>query len=279
MNGAITPNPFMAYLTGTIPTNEHFGHNMKSIELKYKRFGINFNVSASLPERWSELTAGQLIAIVKNHSAEISEIELLAAFLSIKKDIVAKLTDFQRYSIAVELEFLQDFKPLYSFTIRTIKGLNAPRPRLEGMSFGQFIYVDTYHEIAVTTDDNSQLDKFIACLYLPENKQFDEKLIQDHADFVAIFIRPEEKTAISLNYRLVKEWICKQYPLLFQASEPETSDLEETQSTKNKRGSDWVNVYESLVGDDIVNQDKYAELPLHTVFRYLTTKIKENARR
>ncbi len=252
---------------------------MKSIELKYKRFGINFNVSASLPERWSELTAGQLIAIVKNHSAEISEIELLAAFLSIKKDIVAKLTDFQRYSIAVELEFLQDFKPLYSFTIRTIKGLNAPRPRLEGMSFGQFIYVDTYHEIAVTTDDNSQLDKFIACLYLPENKQFDEKLIQDHADFVAIFIRPEEKTAISLNYRLVKEWICKQYPLLFQASEPETSDLEETQSTKNKRGSDWVNVYESLVGDDIVNQDKYAELPLHTVFRYLTTKIKENARR
>jgi hypothetical protein len=141
------------------------------------------------------------------------------------------------------------------------------------------MYVDTYFEVSVLTDDNSQLAKFIGCLYLPDGKPFDEKLIQERAHYVCLFFRPEEKTAISLNYRLVKEWLCSQYPLLFQAPVPETSDLEETQSTKNKSGSDWVKVYESLVGDDIVNQDKYAELPLHTVFRYLTSKIKENARR
>jgi hypothetical protein len=45
------------------------------------------------------------------------------------------------------------------------------------------------------------------------------------------------------------------------------------------QGSNWVKVYESLVGDDIVNQDKYSALPVHTVFRYLTTKLKENGRR
>ena len=258
---------------------------MKHISLQYHKFGIKHKISTTLPERWTELTAEQLIAIAKNHSVVINEMVLLATMLGVKQNIAEKLTDFQRYSIAVELEFLQDFKPLYSFTIRTIKGLSAPRPRLEGMSFGQFMYVDTYHEIAVTTDDNSQLDKFIASLYLPENKPFDEKLIQDRADYVALFIRPEEKTAISLNYRLVKEWICIQYPLLFQAKEPETQDLkqipvaEPVEAVEASRSSNWVKVYESLVGDDIVNQDKYAALPAHTVFRYLTSKIKENARR
>jgi hypothetical protein len=252
---------------------------MKTIALKYKLFGINFNVSASLPERWSELTAEQFIAIAKNHLAEISDIVFLATMLGVKKNIAEKLSNFQHYCIAQELEFIQDFKPLYSFSILTLRGLNAPRPRLEGMSFGQFMYVDTYFEVAVLADDTAQLDKFIGCLYLPAGKQFDEKLIQERADYVGLFFRPEEKTAISLNYRLVKEWLCSQYPLLFQASEPETSDLKQNSVAERSRSSDWVKIYESLVGDDIVNQDKYAELPLHYVFRYLTTKIKENARR
>jgi hypothetical protein len=252
---------------------------MKQISIQYQKLGIKRKISASLPERWSELSAEQLIAVSRNHTGDINEMVLLASLLGVKKNIIEKLTTFQLYSIGKEFEFLEVFIPLYFFSIRTKYGLSAPRPRLERMSFGQFMYVDTYFEVAVMADDTAQLDKFIGCLYLPAGKQFDEKLIQDRADYVGIFFRPEEKTAISLNYRLVKEWLCNQYPLLFQASEPETSDLEETQSSKNKRGSDWVKVYESLVGDDIVNQDKYAELPLHYVFRYLTTKIKENAKR
>jgi hypothetical protein len=252
---------------------------MKQISIQYRKLGINLTINTTLPERWSELTAEQLIAVAKNHSVGISEMVLLATMLGVKQNIAEKLTDYQRYSIAVELEFMQDFKPLYLFMIPSIKGLNAPRPRLEGMSFAQFMYVDTYFEVSVLTDDNSQLAKFIGCLYLPDGKPFDEKLIQERAEYVILFFRPEEKTAISLNYRLVKEWLCSQYPLLFQAPVPETSDLKQNLVAERSRNSEWVKVYESLVGDDIVNQDKYAELPLHTVFRYLTTKIKENARR
>ena len=252
---------------------------MKQISIQYHKLGIKRKISASLPEQWSELSAEQLIAVSRNHTGDINEMVLLASLLGVKKNIAEKLNAFQLYSIGKELEFLLDFKPLYSFSIHTLKGLNAPRPRLEGMSFGQFMYVDTYFEVAVLADDTAQLDKFIGCLYLPAGKQFDEKLIQERADYVGLFFRPEEKTAISLNYRLVKEWLCSQYPLLFQASEPETSDLKQNSVAERSRSSDWVKIYESLVGDDIVNQDKYAELPLHTVFRYLTSKIKENARR
>ncbi|MFZ4545879.1 MAG: hypothetical protein ACOYN4_00510 [Bacteroidales bacterium] len=252
---------------------------MKQISLQYQQLGFKYKISTSLPEIWSELTPKQLIAVAKNHSVNANETLLLAALLGIKEKQAKQMDNYQRFSIARELTFLQDFKPFYSFIIRTIKGLSAPRPRLEGMSFGQFMYVDTYHEVAVMADDPTQLNKFVACLYLPDGKPFDEKLIQDRADHVALFLLPEQKTAISLNYRLVKEWICKQYPLLFQVPHQDGQDNEQTHSTEKKRGSDWVKVYESLVGDDIVNQDKYAELPLHHVFRFLTQKLKENARR
>ena len=249
---------------------------MKQISLQYKQFGIQRKISATFPERWDELTPAQLIAVSYNNAGDIPETEMLAYFLGIKKNIAVLLDDYQRYCIAVELDFMKDFKPFYSFVIRNIKGLTSPRPRLEGMSFAQFIFADTYNEIAITADDNSQLNKFIACLYLPEGKAFDEQLIQGRADYVGLFFLPEEKTAINLNYRLVKEWLCNQYPLIFVKP---SDDLAEESEAERSRGSNWVKLYESIVGDDIVNQDKYAALPLHTIFRYLTQKIKENGRK
>ena len=254
---------------------------MKQISIQYKQFGIKRTISATLPERWDELTPFQLIAISRNNAADIPETEMLAYFLGIKTNVAILLDDYQRYNIAVELDFMKDFKPFYSFVIREIKGLTSPRPRLEGMSFAQFMFTDTYNEIAVTADDNSQLNKFIACLYLPEGKPFNDQLIQDRADYVELFFLPEEKTAINLNYRLVKEWLCNQYPLIFKkpSENPDENNLPSNTAADRNRGSNWVKLYESIVGDDIVNQDKYAALPLHTIFRYLTQKIKENGRK
>ena len=247
---------------------------MKSIELQYKTLGITRKISALLPERWDELTADQLVLISRNYITPVEEAEMLCGILGIKKSIAARLDNFQRFCIALELDFMDDFKPHYAFVIRKLNGLNAPRPRLEGMSFGQFMFVDSYYEVAITSEDPEHLKKFIACLYLPEGKPFSEQLIEDRADYVKLFFKPEEKTAISLNYRLVKEWICERYPLLFRKPISEAV-AEQSRS----QGSNWVKVYESLVGDDIVNQDKYSALPVHTVFRYLTTKLKENGKR
>lgn len=249
---------------------------MKQISLQYKQFGIKRIISSTLPEAWDELTPAQLIAVSRNNAGDIPETEMLAYFLGIKKNVAVLLDDYQRYCIAVELDFMKDFKPFYSFVIRNIKGLTSPRPRLEGMSFAQFMFADTYNEIAITADDNSQLNKFIACLYLPDGKTFDQQLIQDRADYVELFILPEEKTAINLNYRLVKEWLCNQYPLIFVKPSDDLTDESVAERSRGNRGSNWVKLYESIVGDDIVNQDKYAALPLHTIFRYLTQKIKEN---
>ncbi len=249
---------------------------MKLIELQYKTFGISRKISASLPGCWGEISTQQLMLIARNYSAIMDEAEMLAGFLGIKKRTASMLDAYQRFCIARELDFLDNYKPHYAFVVCKLNGLTCPRPRLEGMSFGQFMFVDTYYEIAITSEDPGQLNKFIACLYLPEGKPFSEQLIKYRADYVKLFFKPEEKTAISLNYRLVKEWICERYPLLFR--KPPVAEPVEAGRSRNQ-GSNWVKVYESLVGDDIVNQDKYSALPVHTVFRYLTNKLKENGRR
>jgi hypothetical protein len=269
----------MGFLTAIIQVKKHSGRNkVKDITLSYKQYGFNHRIASKLPERWDELTPAQLIAVSRNNAGDIPETEMLANFLGIKKNVAVLLDDYQRYCIAIELDFMKDFKPFYSFVIRNIKGLTSPRPRLEGMSFAQFMFMDTYNEIAVVADDSDQLNKFIACLYLPDGKSFDDQLIQDRAEYVELFFLPEEKTAINLNYRLVKEWLCNQYPLIFKkpSDDPDENNLPSNATGDRNRGSNWVKLYESIVGDDIVNQDKYDALPLHTIFRYLTQKIKEN---
>jgi hypothetical protein len=249
---------------------------MKTIHLQYKTLGFTRKIFSLLPERWDELTTNQLVLIARNYKTTATETEILSSLLGIKKSVAAMLDNYQRFSIAQELGFMDEFKPHYAFIILNLKGLNAPRPRLEGMSFGQFMFVDSYFEVTTTSDYRNQLDKFIACLYLPEGKSFSEHLIADRADYVNLFFKQEEKIAICLNYRLVKEWICERYPLLFRKP---IAELASEKKEQTQKGSNWVKVYESLVGDDIVNQDKYSALPVHTIFRYLTSKLKENGKR
>jgi len=53
----------------------------------------------------------------------------------------------------------------------------------------------------------------------------------------------------------------------------------EKEDVKKVKQSGWLKLFESLVGEDLINRDRYAELPVNTVFRHLTTKYKENAKR
>ena len=48
---------------------------------------------------------------------------------------------------------------------------------------------------------------------------------------------------------------------------------------KNPGNSGWIKIFENVVGDDLVNHDRYAILPLHNVLRWMTTKIIENIKR
>jgi hypothetical protein len=186
------------------------------------------------------------------------------------------------WSIGRLLTFTGAFEPWYKFILK-FTGLSAPKPRLEGMTFGQFMFVDTYYGDWVGLDstqpDQKQelLNKFVGCLYLPERKKFDSEKIALYAEN-ADQLGEVEKIAVTLNYRLLKEWLANLYPLLF----PRPADLPEPKEKKvatKPSTTGWLNVFEGIVGDDLIHQEEYFNLMVHVVMRHLSKKIKENGKR
>lgn len=37
----------------------------------------------------------------------------------------------------------------------------------------------------------------------------------------------------------------------------------------------WVKLFESIVGDDLIHRDSYAQLPIHAVLKFMTRKYIE----
>lgn len=242
---------------------------MKTLAIIYKQFGIRRSTQGSIPTRWDEVTPEQLTAIAKNYLSECSDTEMLSTLCQIRKGIIRKLDNYQKFQLAEQLNFVTSYKPFSHFIIKKLGILRAPKPRLEAMSFGQFMFVDSYYSVWLETQNETDLNKFISALYLPKGKTFNQENLIVY-ELIAGRYPSTVKCAISINYRLVKEFLIHAYPLVFQKS---------AEGKKSPETSPWVKVLETIVGDDIVNQDKYAELPVHVVLRFITKKIKDSAKR
>jgi hypothetical protein len=242
---------------------------MKTIQIEYRFLWFTRRLNGAIPASWEEITPRQLIAIARNYLSESSDDELLSILCGVRKNTIRKLDAYQLFSLAGELSFLSDYKPFSHFIIHRAGSLQAPKPRLEGMSFGQFMFVDSYYSIWLSSQKDADLNKFIAALYLPEGEVF-QSVKMPARENVAASLPLMLKLAISINYRLIREFLSHAYPLIFQKPDAGAS---------RNPGDGWVRVFESVVGDDIVNQDRYAELPLHSVLRWITKKVKENAKR
>ena len=247
---------------------------MQQIKIPYHFFLIYRYKSRQLPQKWEELSTEQLIAVAEYYMGICDDISFLSEMYCVKKRIIRKLPSFFKYKLAKELDFLTDYTPYNNFVIKRIASLYAPKYKLEGVSFGQFMFADTFYNNWCSSGSDSDLNNFVACLYLPWDFVFDSKYLDVLAKRVAR-IDNNTKYAITLNYRLIKEWLPDVYPLIF--------DKPDSDEKKKKRpsspGNGWISIFEAVVGDDIVNHDKYANLPMHQVLRYITKKIKEHAKK
>jgi hypothetical protein len=151
----------------------------------------------------------------------------------------------------------------------------APLPKLKKMSLGQFIFADTHFGNWHEKQEPAEAALFLASLYLPENQKFSEDITEKNAK---AFSRATTETieAVAINYRLIKEWLSNAYPLVFLADEPSAGNNE---TSKPRDQNAWIKIFESMVGDDIINQDRWADMPIHNVLRYMNRKIKENMKR
>jgi len=221
-------------------------------------------IKALHPDRWEELTAVQLIAAACVYKGTISDDSLIASMLSLKKRAVRRLSAYQKICIIDLLHFMATYKPYYTFIIPSIAGYACPQPRLKNETFGCFIFAETYFDRYTATSEPEFLSKFIACLY--RDRPFDEADIARRA--AAIAKEPlANREAIFINYILIREWLVETYPNVFKPADDK----------RKKEKSSWLDVYDTLVGDNLTRQKEYSELPVSTVLRYLDKRIKNSA--
>ena len=218
-------------------------------------------LKTSHPDCWSELTPLQLISAVRVMQETISDDQMIASMLNLKIKLVRRLSLYQKYCIIDLLTFLEHYNPFYEFILPAIGPYKKPQARLKDETFGTFIFAETFFEKYAATQDKQYLSKFIACYY--RVGEFSEKEINLNAAIIAK-LSSEQQEAIFINYILIRSWLEEQYPNVFAPAEDQTK----------KEKSSWIDVYDAIVGDDIVQEAEYANLPISTVLRYLDKRIK-----
>jgi len=238
---------------------------MTSVEISYQPFRLlpwRRHISVSHPDEWEELSPAQLIAAASVFRGTVSDESLLSVMLTFKKRTVRRLSPYQKFRLISLLSFLDSYKPNQEFILSEIAGFSRPLPRLKNETFGCFIFAETFFERYASTSDPEYLSRFIACFY--RDCPFREADIALRAARIAR-APLERQEAIFINYFLIREWYTKVYPLVFDPSG----------DSSRKEKSTWLDVYDAVVGDDIVKQEEYASLPISSVLRYLNKRIKK----
>jgi len=255
---------------------------MISIEISYHPIPFlpwKRKLSCNFPENWKELNSAQLSAIAGASRSTSDDAGFLHQMTGISRRILKKLAKFQLWSIGELLDWTKSVQPLNSFIIPEIKAgsliLKSPLPRLKKVTFSQFIFADSCFSDYQDSESETDLNRFVACWYLPSGKELTEEMMESNAKLLNKASLPDRE-AVALNYLLVRQWLCDVYPLVFI---PSSGEKAEPGKKKQSSSTGWIRIFEQVMGDDIIHSDEYAALPLHNVLRHLTRKIKDNMKK
>lgn len=266
---------------------------MKPITIRYRPISfipIYRTLTGKFPKNWGEISAKQLIAIARLYKNHTTDVEFLSAMSGIGKRIFKRCDDYELYKLMEHLEFVGDRKAYHEFILSYISQKRyklfllethffAPGAKLKGVTFAQFIFADTYFSNYQESQNDDDLNKFIASLYLRNNEKFEEKLIQRNFKYIARIDR-SIREAIAINWQLIHEWLSLAYPLIFQKHEEIIAEgTDTTCRVPGDYSSPWIKIFQNFVGDDILHNDQWADMPVNTIFQFMTRKYKENARR
>lgn len=246
---------------------------MNRVKIRYRPIQfipVYRTIYRNIPAQWKEINQPLLINISLFQHGLIAESKALARLFNISHRLAKKLHRYHKYRLFQLFEFISKLKAHESFIIKQLGKYKAPDDRLRGVSFGCFIFAESYCTNYYNDNNITDLDKLIACLY--REKPFNEYEIDQRA--IAIHTIPfGTKKAILLNYLLIKQWLAQQFPYVFikPLAQDETKP-EKPEKKKKKLKSNWVFIFDSIVGDDLINGDKIAALPATHVLRYLNNK-------
>lgn len=238
---------------------------MHNIRIEYRRFWRRRVVETSFPESWSEMSARQFAALFSRPD----DAELLSVMLGVGKRVVKRLGLMQIYELARLFDFVRRDAKISSFKLESFRCpgagiLYAPKPKLAEMTFEQFIYADSFYMQYAERGDADSLYRLTAYLYVR-----DSGFCKKDSERNIVWLKRADKSAmeaIALNYGLVRKWIAERYPLVFPSG---------GKRTEKQSGGSWPDVFDSIVGDDLKDRDKYASVPVNAVFKFISRKIQE----
>lgn len=237
---------------------------MIQVSIEYKPFMRRRPVviETGIPSKWSELNAAQFLFIMSRDAWMKGEDVILKLFLNVNASLVRRMDDYQKFSIVRQLKALNSSIYCDRFLIPELGRLKAPQPRLKGVTFGAFVFGDSYFESYINgrADD---LERFIACYYL--DGEFDDDGIERRAAIIRR-LPMETRVAIFQNYALIREWLAKSYRYVFQKGE----------GKKKQTGGGWVAVFDMLCGDSPEKYREIERMPLSQALRFLNNKTKEH---
>ncbi|MEI7526985.1 MAG: hypothetical protein WCJ95_21735, partial [Mariniphaga sp.] len=142
---------------------------MITIELKLPFLWFHRYLRRMVPVSWTEITGKQLMAISDVAPGQRSdELGFLSSLTGLNKKIINRLSPFVHYWIYKNLEFLTDSEPCsHFFIIKELPGTRfvAPDQKLSRMSFGQFIFCESYYSDWMKSQEPEKLYRFVSSLY------------------------------------------------------------------------------------------------------------------
>ena len=252
---------------------------MTNLEIKVPFFFFTRRAKGILPGSWSELSERQFIAVSTLVNGREIDFQFLSVLTSFPKRLIKALSPYQLGKLSDQFDFIGNTSKSHNaFFFLKLKGtkLYSPKPKLAGMTFGQFIFADAYYNSWLANKDDETLTKLIASLYLFDDEEFNESAISGKKSLVEKLPK-DLRLSIAFNYSLIVSWLQNAYPLIFHSpvNLPDPAVRVDDIRTKD---SGWLKIFESLVGEDLIHRNKYAELPVNVVLNYLTVKYKENAK-
>lgn len=239
---------------------------------------LSLNSYGMMPSSWNDVSPAQIVAIAGLMNGKCSEINFMNELTLLPKFVIKRLDEFENFLLMESLGFLNNNKMHNSIIQNKLivggRVFTSPKPKLKGMTFGQFIFVESHFGSYQEHNAPEELNNFIAALYRPATKKFSENQI---AKYAPLFDKLDylQKEAIVVNYLLVKEWLTASYPLIFQKPEVDTtSDQKRTPAPYDPMA--WPSIFENMVGEEIRFTKNYAKLPVHTALRFITRRIKKN---
>lgn len=289
---------------------------MGKVKIQYRPFPycpLKTSRSVKIGDNWDHISPAHftLIAeqIIKGKVAHPNR--ALANIFHVPEKIIYLLHPFQQYTLMDELSKPLQGEPTPRNYLPVIpvseKGrsphnripiqLVGPSDRLSNISFGQFIYADSYFMSYGTTGNKTLFDKHMASLFHPipvvERSRnhspasadlqsaliFEPQKISTIQSLISLL--PEEtKIAWQYNYILLRHNFESRYTFVFPKVEEELEKDPNTDRNKSDQTpnvfQNWMSVYDQFVGNDIINSERYFNKNASEVLNYLNNKIRDS---